>query len=130
MDTLQLLESFTPEELGQISSTSARTLNRSAGAVGNALKTLAERSEAEPVPGKPARYRATGATKTAAGGMSTAPAPKPAAPPKPAPAAPAAPGPAPSGGERQSAARYMSVPTAGRRRDITGPVWKASVRPC
>jgi nitric oxide reductase NorQ protein len=90
--------------------TIARALDRSAGAVGNALKTLAERGEAEPVPGKPARYRATGATKTAAGGMSTAPAPrpapKPAAPPRPAPAAPAAPGPAPSGVRRPNGAIY------------------------
>ena len=70
--------------------TIAKALERSAGAVGNALKTLAERGEAEPVSGKPARYQATPATKAAAGGMSTAPAPKPAAPPKPAPAAPAA----------------------------------------
>ena len=70
--------------------TIARALERSAGAVGNALKTLAERGEAELVPGKPARYQATPATKAAAGGMSTAPAPRPAAPPKPAPAAPAA----------------------------------------
>ena len=68
----------------------AKALERSAGAVGNALKTLADRGEAEPVPGKPARYQATPATTAAAGGMSTAPAPKPAAPPAPAPAAPPA----------------------------------------
>ncbi len=78
--------------------TIARALERSAGAVGNALKTLSDRGEAEPVPGKPARYQATPATKAAAGGMSTAPAPKPAAKPEPAPAAPppAAPAPAPA----------------------------------
>jgi len=69
--------------------TIARALERSAGAVGNALKTLADRGQAEPVPGKPARYQATPATKAAAGGMSTAPAPRPGAP-RPAPAAPAA----------------------------------------
>ena len=69
----------------------AKALERSAGAVGNALKTLADRGEAEPVSGKPARYQATPATRAAAGGMSTAPAPKPAAPPKPAPAAAAPP---------------------------------------
>ena len=75
----------------QTPGTIAKALDRSAGAVGNALKTLADRGEAEPVPGKPARYQATPATKAAAGGMSTAPAPKPATPPKPAPApAPAA----------------------------------------
>jgi nitric oxide reductase NorQ protein len=91
--------------------TIARALDRSAGAVGNALKTLADRGEAEPVPGKPARYQATPATKAAAGGMSTAPAPKPAtaprpaaAPPAAAPASPAAP--APSGVTRPNGAIY------------------------
>ena len=91
--------------------TIARALDRSAGAVGNALKTLADRGEAEPVPGKPARYQATPATKAAAGGMSTAPAPKPATAPKPAPATPAAApatpaAPAPSGVTRPNGAIY------------------------
>ena len=88
--------------------TIAKALERSAGAVGNALKTLADRGQAEPVPGKPARYQATPATKAAAGGMSAAPAPKPAAPPKPAPAAPAvaAPAPASSGVTRPNGAIY------------------------
>jgi hypothetical protein len=62
--------------------TIATALDRSAGAVGNALKTLADRGQAELVAGKPVRYRATAATKTAAGGISTAPAPRPATPPK------------------------------------------------
>jgi hypothetical protein len=44
----------------------ARALNRSAGATGNALATLAARGEAERVPGKPARFRATPATAAAA----------------------------------------------------------------
>ncbi len=91
--------------------TIARALDRSAGAVGNALKTLADRGEAEPVPGKPARYQATPATKAAAGGMSAAPVPRPAAPPRPAPAAPAAapaapPAAAPSGVTRPNGAIY------------------------
>jgi len=94
--------------------TIAKALDRSAGAVGNALKTLADRGEAEPVPGKPARYQATPATTAAAGGMSTAPAPKPATSPKPAPAAPAAApaataspaAPAPSGVTRPNGAIY------------------------
>ena len=91
--------------------TIAKALDRSAGAVGNALKTLADRGEAEPVPGKPARYQATPVTKAAAGGMSTAPAPKPAAPPTPAPAAPATPAspaaaPAPSGVRRPNGAPH------------------------
>jgi nitric oxide reductase NorQ protein len=89
----------------------AKALDRSAGAVGNALKTLAERGEAELESGKPARYQATPATKAAAGGMSTAPAPRPAAPPKPAPAAPAASAapaaaPAPSGVIRPNGVIY------------------------
>ena len=50
----------------------ARALNRSAGATGNALATLAARGEAERIPGKPARYRATPATAAAA--TATAPA--------------------------------------------------------
>ena len=69
----------------------ARALGRSAGAVGNALKTLADRRQADLVPGRPARYRANAATRAAAGGISAAPVPRPAAPPEAAPApAPAA----------------------------------------
>jgi nitric oxide reductase NorQ protein len=91
--------------------TIAKALERSAGAVGNALKTLADRGEAELESGKPAQYQATPATTAAAGGMSTAPAPKLAAPPKPAPATPAAPAapgaaPAPSGVTRPNGAIY------------------------
>ncbi len=91
--------------------TIAKALDRSAGAVGNALKTLAGRGEAELESGKPARYQATPATKAAAGGISTAPAPKPAAPPKPAPAPAAAPSatspaPPPSGVTRPNGAIY------------------------
>jgi nitric oxide reductase NorQ protein len=97
-----------PRTPGQI----AKALDRSAGAVGNALKTLADRGEAEPVPGKPARYQATPATGAAAGGISAAPAPRPApAAPAAAPAAPAAPAPpaaapAPSGVTRPNGAIY------------------------
>jgi MoxR-like ATPase len=69
--------------------TIAKALDRSSGAVGNALTTLAERGQAERVPGsKPVRYRATPATTAAAGGISTAPAPRPATTPKAAPATP------------------------------------------
>lgn len=70
--------------------TIARALERSAGAVGNALKTLAAQGDAELASGKPARYQATPATRAAAGGVSAAPAPRPPASPRPAPAAPAA----------------------------------------
>jgi nitric oxide reductase NorQ protein len=89
--------------------TIAKALDRSAGAVGNALKTLADRGEAERESGKPARYQATPATRAAAGGISTAPAPRPATPrPAPAPAAPAGTSPAPpaSGVTRPNGAIY------------------------
>jgi nitric oxide reductase NorQ protein len=77
----------------------AKALDRSAGAVGNALTTLAGRGEADLVPGKPIRYQANSATAAAAAAI----APKAPLPPKPAPAptpaapaAPAAPAPAPT----------------------------------
>jgi MoxR-like ATPase len=73
----------------------ARALDRSAGAVGNALTTLAGRGEADLVPGKPISYQANSATAAAASAI----APRAPLPPKPAPAptpaAPAAPAPAP-----------------------------------
>ena len=71
----------------------AKALDRSAGAVGNALTTLAGRGEADLVPGKPIRYQANSATAAAAAAIT----PKAPLPPKPAPApkpaAPAAAGP-------------------------------------
>ena len=74
----------------------AKALDRSAGAVGNALTTLADRGEADLVPGKPIRYQANSATAAAAAAI----APKAPLPPKPAPAprpaAAAAPAPVPS----------------------------------
>jgi nitric oxide reductase NorQ protein len=71
----------------------AKALGRSAGAVGNALTTLAGRNEADLVPGKPVRYQANSATAAAAAAIT----PRAPAPPKPAPQpAPAAPAPAPS----------------------------------
>jgi nitric oxide reductase NorQ protein len=75
----------------------ARALARSAGAVGNALTTLADRGEADLVPGKPIRYEANSATAAAAAAItSKAPLPpKPAPPPPPAAPAAAAPSPAP-----------------------------------
>ena len=74
----------------------ARALARSAGAVGNALTTLADRGEADLVPGKPIRYEANSATAAAAAAIT----PKAPLPPKPAPAptpaAPAAAAPSPA----------------------------------
>src|SRR5712691_11554315 len=78
-----------PQKVGEI----AKALGRSAGAVGNALTTLADRGEADLVPGKPIRYQANSATAAAAAAI----APKAPLPPKPAPApGPAAPAPAPA----------------------------------
>jgi nitric oxide reductase NorQ protein len=59
----------------------AKALARSAGTVGNALTTLADRGEADLVPGKPVRYQANSATAAAAAAI----APKSAAPAAPAP---------------------------------------------
>jgi MoxR-like ATPase len=74
----------------------AKALGKSAGAVGNALTTLADRAEADLVPGKPIRYQANAATAAAAAAIAPK-APLPPRPaPAPAPAAPAAPAPAPS----------------------------------
>ena len=70
----------------------AKALDRSAGAVGNALTTLADRGEADLVAGKPVRYQANSVTAAAAAAIT----PKAPLAPKPAPAAPAAPAPAPS----------------------------------
>jgi MoxR-like ATPase len=84
-----------PCKVGEI----AKALGKSAGAVGNALTTLAGNGEADLVPGKPIRYEANSATAAAAAAITPkAPLPpKPAPAPKPAaPAAPAAPAPAPT----------------------------------
>jgi nitric oxide reductase NorQ protein len=76
-----------PHTVGEI----AKDLGRSAGAVGNALTTLADRGEAERLAGKPIRYQANSATGAAAAAIT----PKAPAPPRSAPA-PAAPRPAAS----------------------------------
>ena len=80
-----------PCKVGEI----AKALDKSAGAVGNALTTLADHGEADLVPGKPIRYEANSATAAAAAAIT----PKAPLPPKPAPApkpaAPAAPAPTP-----------------------------------
>jgi nitric oxide reductase NorQ protein len=86
----------------------ARSLGRSADAVGNALTTLAGRKEAERLAGRPVRYRATPATGGAASAAPAAPArPLKAAPPMPAaPAVPAAPAAAPAAVTRPDGAVY------------------------
>jgi nitric oxide reductase NorQ protein len=81
-----------PHTVGEI----AKDLGCSAGAVGNALTTLADRAEASRITGKPLRYEANPLTAAAAAAITPkAPSPPtPSAPPKAAPAAPAAPKPA------------------------------------
>jgi len=78
-----------PHTAGEI----AKDLGRSAGAVGNALATLAGRAEAARLAGKPIRYEASAATAAAAAAITPrAPSPpRPAAPAPPRPAAPPAP---------------------------------------
>src|SRR5579859_2591161 len=76
-----------PHTVGEI----AKDLGRSAGAVGNALTTLADRAEASRLAGKPMRYDANSATAAAAAAIT----PKAPAPPKPAPAPKSAASPAP-----------------------------------
>ena len=81
-----------PHTVGEV----AKDLGRSAGAVGNALTTLADRAEAARIAGKPLRYEANAATAAAAAAITPkAPAPPKPAAPKPAasPAPPAAPKP-------------------------------------
>jgi nitric oxide reductase NorQ protein len=103
-----------PHTVGEI----AKDLGRSAGAVGNALTTLADRAEAGRLAGKPLRYEANAATAAAAAAITPkAPAPPKAAPaaPKPAasPAPPAAPKPAgPPASPAPSAAPKAPAPPA------------------
>jgi hypothetical protein len=92
-----------PHTVGEV----AKDLGRSAGAVGNALTTLADRAEAARLPGKPMRYEANAATAAAAAAIT----PKAPAPPKPAPA-PAAPKPAASPAPPKPAAPKAPAPKA------------------
>ena len=92
----------------------AKALGRSAGAVGNALATLAGNGEAGLVPGRPIRYQANPATAAAASTAPKAP-PPPKAAPRPAPApAPAAPGTPP-------APKPAFTPKAGAGGPVTRP---------
>jgi hypothetical protein len=95
-----------PHKTGEI----AKALGRSAGAVGNALTTLAGRGEADLLPGKPIRYQANSATAAAAAAI-TPRAPLPPKPaPAPAPAASAAPAPASSPAPKPAAAGPVTRP--------------------
>ena len=92
-----------PHTVGEI----AKDLGRSAGAVGNALTTLADRAEASRLAGKPMRYEANAATAAAAAAIT----PKAPSPPKPAPA-PAAPKSAASPAGRAEVGRPASLASA------------------
>jgi nitric oxide reductase NorQ protein len=107
-----------PQKVGEI----AKALGKSAGAVGNALTTLAGNGEADLVPGKPIRYEANSATAAAAAAIT----PKAPLPPKPAPAptsapAPAAPAPVPSPAPKPA---FAPKPAAGPVTRPNGQVYQ------
>jgi len=103
-----------PHTVGEI----AKDLGRSAGAVGNALTTLADRAEASRLAGKPLRYEANSATAAAAAAITPKAPPPPQAPPAApksaaSPAPPAAPKPAgPPASPAPSAAPKAPAPPA------------------
>jgi hypothetical protein len=101
--------------------TIAHTLNRSSGAVGNALKVLADRGEAEVAATTPLAYRATATTANAAAPTAT-PAPAPSGAPRPrrAKKTPAA-TPAPSATAPTSAPAPSGTTSSA---PVTGPVMR------
>ena len=122
-----------PHTVGEI----AKDLGRSAGAVGNALTTLADRAEAARITGKPLRYEANAATAAAAAAIT----PKAPSPPKAAPSAPpAAPKPAPRPPRRPRRRPPPLRPSPARSPALAGrstgraywPAWPTSRRcaPC
>ena len=108
-----------PCKIGEI----AKALARSAGAVGNALTTLADRGEADLVPGKPIRYEANSATAAAAAAITPkAPLPpKPAPPPRRPPPPPRHPRPPPSRPLPPSRLRPARSPARTGRSTSRGP---------
>jgi nitric oxide reductase NorQ protein len=112
-----------PHTVGEI----AKDLGRSAGAVGNALTTLADRAEAARITGKPLRYEANSATAAAAAAITPkAPAPPkaaPAAPMPPASPAPASPAPAsPAPASPAPASPAPAAPKPAAPKAAPGPV--------
>ena len=101
-----------PHTVGEI----AKDLGRSAGAVGNALTTLADRAEASRITGKPVRYEANSATAAAAAAIT----PKAPAPPKPPPRPRLAP-------QAASAARAEPRPRPARSPAPGGQVYRPRV---
>lgn len=109
-----------PHTVGEI----AKDLSRSAGAVGNALTTLADRGEASRIAGKPLRYEANSATAAAVAAIT----PKAPSPPKAAPAAPSAAlkSAAPPASPAPSAAPKPAAPKAPAPPAAPGPVTRPS----
>ena len=95
----------------------AKALGRSAGAVGNALTTLAGNGEADLVPGKPIRYQANSATAAAAAAI----APRAPLPPRAAPAPAPTPAPAPAAPVPSPAPTPASTPTPPAAGPVTRP---------
>ena len=109
-----------PHTVGEI----AKDLGRSAGAVGNALTTLADRAEAARLAGKPVRYEANAATAAAAAAITPkAPSPpKVAAPAAPKPAASPAPPAAPKLAGPPASPAPSAAPKASASPGKPGPV--------
>jgi nitric oxide reductase NorQ protein len=106
-----------PHTVGEI----AKDLGRSAGAVGNALTTLADRAEAARITSKPLRYEANSATAAAAAAITPkAPAPPKAAPAAPPPAPPASAAPKPAA--PPASPPPPAVPKAPAPKAAPGPV--------
>jgi nitric oxide reductase NorQ protein len=108
-----------PHTVGEI----AKDLGRSAGAVGNALTTLADRAEAARIAGKPLRYEANAATAAAAAAITPkAPAPPNAGPAAPPPAPPAASSAAPKPAAHPASPAPPSAPKPAAPPPKPGPV--------
>lgn len=105
--------------------TIAHTLNRSSGAVGNALKVLTDRGEAEVAATAPLSYRATATTASAAAPTATpAPSgtPRPRRPKTATPATPASATPNPSAAAPANTAAPSGA--SGSAALVTGPVMR------
>jgi nitric oxide reductase NorQ protein len=103
-----------PHTVGEV----AKALGRSAGAVGNALATLADRNEADRDPGKPVRYQSNAKTGAAAAAIT----PKAPSPPKPAAPKPATPPAAPKPATAPASPAPPAAPKAPAPPAKPGPV--------
>ena len=123
-----------PHTVGEI----AKDLGRSAGAVGNALTTLADRAEAARITGKPLRYEANSATAAAVAAITPKAPARPRAPlprRRPRRRKPAAPRSRPEGRARPGhPPRRAGLPAActgrhGRRRGAAHAAHRRRPRP-